>query len=99
LAHFAIGRHWSRHRACRRLWLSLEIGRVADEKIVKNRIHLDLRADGTSQDEEVRRLLDLGAERIDVGQPADATWIVLADPEGNEFCLLFRSVQEVVGSA
>ena len=74
--------------------LRIEIGRVDDAKSVKNRIHLDLRADGTSQEEEVQRLLRLGATRIDVGQPVDATWIVLADPEGNEFCLLLRSVQE-----
>ena len=75
----------------------IEIGRVADEKMVKNRIHLDLRADGTSQDDEVDRLLGLGAKRIDVGQPTDATWVVLADPEGNEFCLLLRTVQEAAG--
>ncbi|WP_460573691.1 VOC family protein [Humibacter soli] len=77
----------------------IEIGRVDDPKIVKNRIHLDLRSDGTSQEEELQRLVRLGATRIDVGQPADATWIVLADPEGNEFCLLLRSVQEAVESA
>jgi hypothetical protein len=72
----------------------IEIGRVSDPKTVKNRIHLDLRADGVSQNEELQRLLDLGASRIDVGQPPDATWVVLADPEGNEFCLLLRTVQE-----
>jgi predicted enzyme related to lactoylglutathione lyase len=74
----------------------IEIGRVSDSKTVKNRIHLDLRADGSSQDDELQRLLHLGATRIDVGQPSDATWVVLADPEGNEFCLLLRTVQEAV---
>jgi predicted enzyme related to lactoylglutathione lyase len=64
-------------------------------KVVKNRLHLDLRADGTTTAEELARLLSLGATHADVGQPADATWTVLADPEGNEFCLLGRTVQEV----
>jgi hypothetical protein len=36
----------------------------------------------------VERLLDMGARRADVGQPPDAGWVVLADPEGNEFCVL-----------
>jgi len=66
---------------------------------VKNRLHLDLRADGSTQSDELRRLLDLGAQRIDVGQTTDSTWVVLADPEGNEFCLLSRSVQEVPGGS
>jgi hypothetical protein len=77
----------------------IEIGRVPDPKTVKNRLHLDLRADGTSQSDELQRLLDLGATRVDVGQPAEATWVVLADPEGNEFCLLLRTVQEAVEGA
>jgi hypothetical protein len=72
----------------------IEIGRVTDHKAGKNRIHLDLRADGVSQDQELRRLLELGATPVDVGQPPDATWVVLADPEGNEFCLLLRTVEE-----
>lgn len=77
-------------------WPRIEIGRVSDPKTVKNRIHLDLRADGSSQREEVQRLLDLGATCIDVGQPSEATWVVLADPEGNELCLLLRTVQEAL---
>ncbi|MFH5821671.1 VOC family protein [Georgenia sp. AZ-5] len=68
---------------------------VPEPKTVKNRLHLDIRADGTSQAEEVERLLGLGATRADVGQGPDVTWVVLADPEGNEFCVLSRSVQEV----
>jgi hypothetical protein len=59
---------------------------VPEGKTVKNRLHLDLVPD--DQDAEVQRLLSLGAQRTDVGQGADATWVVLRDPEGNEFCVL-----------
>lgn len=57
-----------------------------DEKTGKNRVHLDLRPD-RDQDAEVRRLESLGATQVDVGQHG-ATWVVMADPEGNEFCVL-----------
>ncbi len=62
---------------------------VPDGKQVKNRLHLDLapRAED-DQAAEVARLEQLGATRVDVGQQPDATWVVLADPEGNEFCVL-----------
>jgi hypothetical protein len=50
----------------------------------KNRVHFDLRPD--DQQREVRRLEALGARRIDIGQ-ANVTWVVMADPEGNEFCV------------
>jgi hypothetical protein len=60
---------------------------VPESKTIKNRLHLDLRAHGCDQATELQRLLDLGATRIDIGQ-GDQTWVVLADPEGNEFCLL-----------
>jgi catechol 2,3-dioxygenase-like lactoylglutathione lyase family enzyme len=62
---------------------------VPDGKQAKNRLHIDLapRADD-DQAAEVARLEALGAKRVDVGQRADATWVVLADPEGNEFCVL-----------
>ena len=60
--------------------------RVPEEKSAKNRLHLDLRPD--DQDAEVRRVEGLGARRVSVGQGADASWVVLADPEGNEFCVL-----------
>jgi Glyoxalase-like domain len=59
---------------------------VPDEKVVKNRYHLDLRPD--DRDAEVDRLVDLGARKIDIGQGSEVTWVVLADPEGNEFCIL-----------
>ncbi len=54
----------------------------------KNRLHLDLRPD--DQAAEVARLEKLGAKQIDIGQSAEptCTWIVMADPEGNEFCVL-----------
>ena len=60
----------------------------SDVKNVKNRLHLDLRPD--DQDAEVRRLEKLGAKRIEIGQSADpdTSWVVMADPEGNEFCVL-----------
>ncbi len=54
-------------------------------KTTKNRLHLDFRPD--DRDTEVDRLLALGATRADVGQ-GEQTWIVLQDPEGNEFCVL-----------
>ena len=56
-----------------------------EEKAGRNRVHLDLRPD--DQEAEIRRLEDLGATRIDIGQ-RDVTWVVMADPEGNEFCVL-----------
>jgi hypothetical protein len=59
---------------------------VPEGKTVKNRLHLDLVPD--DQDVEVERLLGMGAARTDVGQSDDEGWVVLADPEGNEFCVL-----------
>jgi hypothetical protein len=59
--------------------------RVSERKALKNRLHLDFRP--ADQAAEVARLLDLGATHADVGQ-GDETWVVLADPEGNEFCVL-----------
>ena len=58
---------------------------IREQKRGKNRLHLDLRPD--DQDAEVGRLVRLGASRVDVGQ-GDVSWVVLADPEGNEFCVL-----------
>ena len=58
---------------------------VDEPKTLKNRLHLDFRPD--DQDAEVERLLALGATRADIGQ-GEQSWIVLADPEGNEFCVL-----------
>ena len=60
--------------------------KVPETKAVKNRLHIDLRPEG--QAAEVERLEQLGARRADVGQRGDVTWIVMADPQGNEFCVL-----------
>jgi len=59
--------------------------RVPESKSIKNRLHLDFRPD--DRDVEVERLIGLGATRVDVGQ-GETSWVVLADPEGNEFCVL-----------
>lgn len=74
---------------------SIDVVAVPEGKTVKNRLHFDLRADGVSTTEELQRLLALGARRTNVGQGPDVSWVVLSDPEGNEFCLLSRSVQDV----
>jgi hypothetical protein len=60
---------------------------VPEAKTVKNRLHLDIRPADGSHETEVERLIGLGARRADVGQ-GSAPWVVLADPEGNEFCVL-----------
>jgi hypothetical protein len=60
---------------------------VPEPKTVKNRVHIDIRASGSDQAEETERVIALGARRVDVGQ-GDVPWVVLADPDGNEFCLL-----------
>ncbi|MBV8194413.1 MAG: VOC family protein [Candidatus Dormibacteraeota bacterium] len=58
---------------------------VPEMKTVKNRVHLDLRPN--DQAAEVERLKSLGAHEVDIGQ-GDVAWVVMADPEGNEFCVL-----------
>ena len=58
---------------------------VPEGKTVKNRLHIDLNPE--NQEAEVDRLIELGARRIDIGQ-GEVTWVVMADPEGNEFCVL-----------
>jgi predicted enzyme related to lactoylglutathione lyase len=62
---------------------------VPEPKTVKNRVHIDVSPSGCDQEVEVERLLGLGATRVDIGQ-GDVPWVVLADPEGNEFCVLAR---------
>jgi predicted enzyme related to lactoylglutathione lyase len=61
---------------------------VADPKTVKNRVHVDLTSSAEDRDQEIDRLLALGARRVDIGQTANESWTVLADPEGNEFCVV-----------
>jgi predicted enzyme related to lactoylglutathione lyase len=63
----------------------LDFVRLAESKKSKSRLHLDFRPD--DQDAEVARLVAHGARRVDIGQ-GEQPWVVLADPEGNEFCVL-----------
>ena len=65
---------------------------VPEQKSGKNRLHIDLNPD--DRDAEVDRLLGLGATRADIGQGDEVTWVVLADPEGNEFCVLRAREQD-----
>ena len=68
---------------------------VPEAKQFKNRIHLDLRPTDRRRDEEIARVLALGATEVgDFRHPDGSGWMVLADPEGNEFCIL-RSDAEV----
>ena len=61
---------------------------VTDAKTVKNRVHLDLTTSADDREAEIERLLALGATRVDIGQTGTESWTVLADPEGNEFCVV-----------
>lgn len=61
---------------------------VPEDKTAKNRLHLDVSPIDRSTEDEVSRLLGLGATRTDVGQGPDRNWVVMADPEGNEFCVV-----------
>jgi catechol 2,3-dioxygenase-like lactoylglutathione lyase family enzyme len=60
---------------------------VPEDKIVKNRVHIDVSPIDRDHDSEVQRLFDLGARPVDIGQ-GTKPWTVMADPEGNEFCVL-----------
>ncbi len=62
---------------------------VPDHKVAKNRLHLDLRPTDGRRDEEIDRVLAVGATQVaDLRNPDGTGWMVLADPEGNEFCML-----------
>jgi predicted enzyme related to lactoylglutathione lyase len=61
---------------------------VTDAKTVKNRVHLDVTTGADDRADEIERLLAPGARRVDVGQTGAESWTVLADPEGNEFCVI-----------
>ena len=65
---------------------------VDDQKVGKNRLHFDLRPE-KDRDAEVARLEGLGAKQVDIGQ-SDVTWVVMADVEGNEFCVLRALTEE-----
>ncbi len=66
--------------------------RVPEAKSTKNRLHIDVSPTDGTRDEEVERIIALGATRADVGQ-GDVRWVVLSDPEGNEFCVLGSRVE------
>lgn len=66
----------------------ITFAQVPEGKAVKNRLHIDVSPSDRDQDAEVDRLIGLGARRTDVGQGADDSWVVLLDPEENEFCVL-----------
>ena len=61
---------------------------VEDPKAGKNRLHLDLTTSADDRDAEIARILALGARSVDIGQTGAESWVVLADPEGNEFCVV-----------
>lgn len=68
-------------------------------KTVKNRLHFDLNADPNipgDREAEIERIVALGASRVDIGQTGDESWTVLADPEGNEFCVV-RLKRDLIG--
>ena len=69
---------------------TIVFGRVPDPTPGKLRLHIDVNPTDRDQEAELQRLLELGATPADVGQTGDEGWHVLADPEGNEFCLLKR---------
>jgi predicted enzyme related to lactoylglutathione lyase len=71
--------------------IKLVFVKVPEPKTVKNRWHIDVNPRRADQAEEVERIIALGAQRVDIGQ-GDVPWVVLADPEGNEFCVLGRRV-------
>jgi catechol 2,3-dioxygenase-like lactoylglutathione lyase family enzyme len=77
---------------------TLVFGPVEDPTPGKLRLHIDLSPTDRDQDAELRRLLDLGAVPADVGQTGEESWHVLADPEGNEFCLLRTRLQPRPGA-
>jgi hypothetical protein len=59
----------------------------------KPRLHIDINATDRDQDAELERLLKIGARPADIGQTGEESWHVLADPEGNEFCLLRKQLK------
>ena len=69
--------------------------RTDEPKSGKLRLHIDVNATDRDQEAELGRLLAAGARRADIGQTGNESWHVLADPEGNEFCLLRRQVPAV----
>jgi hypothetical protein len=72
---------------------------VPEPRTVKNRLHLDLVPAAGTRDEELQRLLELGAREVDDRRRPDGSgWVVLADPEGNEFCILRSDAERAAGT-
>jgi len=78
-------------------WPTILVVRTPDEKVSKNRLHIDVNATDRDQDAEVERILALGATYADIGQ-GEQSWVVLADPDGNEFCVLRSRVAPLPAS-
>ena len=80
------------------LFIEVPEGKIPEAKaaVKRNSIHFDLRPRAGTRDAEVARIKALGATEADIGQGPDVTWTVLADPEGNVFCIL-RSPDELEG--
>ncbi len=74
---------------------TIDVFAVPEDKTVKNRLHFDCESRWGSACPKNCGVPDLGARRVDAGQAADVSWVVVADPEGNEFCLLARSVPKL----
>lgn len=74
---------------------TIVLSRADEPKRAKLRLHIDVNATDRDQAAELERLLAIGARQVDIGQTGDESWHVLADPEGNEFCLLARRVDPV----
>jgi hypothetical protein len=74
---------------------TLVLSPTSDPRPAKLRLHIDVNATDRDQDAELERLLALGARPVDVGQTGTESWHVLADPEGNEFCLLRSRLRPV----
>jgi catechol 2,3-dioxygenase-like lactoylglutathione lyase family enzyme len=74
---------------------TIVLSRTDEPKTAKLRLHIDVNPTDRDQDAELERLLAAGARPAEVGQTGDESWYVLADPEGNEFCLLRRRVPPV----
>ncbi|MFE9423144.1 VOC family protein [Kitasatospora sp. NPDC006697] len=74
---------------------TLVLSPSTDPRPAKLRLHLDVNPTDRGQEAELERLLALGARPVDVGQTGEESWRVLADPEGNEFCLLRARVAAV----
>jgi hypothetical protein len=71
---------------------TIVFSRSDDPKQAKLRLHWDVSPTDHDQEAELKRLLDAGARHVEIGQSGEESWHVLADPEGNEFCLLRRRV-------